>query len=329
MPRPVPTFYVFHGDDVFRIEEEVAKMRARMGDSATADLNTVAFDERTATLADVMNAASALPFLADKRLVVVTGWLSWLARSGAGKTGKDTLDQLAAQLPGLPDWARLVFVERETLKETHPVLRAAAADPRGYVQNFALPKDPTQWIARRAEHYGAQIEPAAVQALASVVGNDLVAADNELFKLAAYTGGERPIAEADVATLTPYVPEQSVFDMVDALGQRDGQTAIRLLRRLLADGEALGLFAMIVRQFRLLLQAKEHLVTGQGHGPALVKALNVHRFVGEKLERQSRNFTLADLESIYRRLLELDRRIKTGQIDPELALETLVAGLSE
>jgi DNA polymerase-3 subunit delta len=328
MSKPVPTFYVFHGDDVFRIEEEVAKMRARMGDPATADLNTAAFDEHTATLADVMNAASALPFLADKRLVIVMGWLSWLARSGAGKTGKDTLDQLAAQLPGLPDWARLVFVEREVLKETHPVLRAAAADPRGYVQNFALPKDPTQWIMRRAEHYGAQIEPAAVQALASVVGNDLVAADNELFKLAAYTGGERPIAEADVAALTPYVPEQSVFDMVDALGQRDGQTAIRLLRRLLADGEALGLFAMIVRQFRLLLQAKEHLVTGQGHGPALVKALNVHRFVGEKLERQSRNFTLADLESIYRRLLDLDRRIKTGQIDPELALETLVAGLS-
>jgi DNA polymerase-3 subunit delta len=147
--------------------------------------------------------------------------------------------------------------------------------------------------------------------------------------------GERAtITEADVAQLTHYVPEESVFALVDALGQRDGRTAARVLHQLL-DAErdttsgAMGLFAMIVRQFRLLIQAREFLAMGRGRGPALAKELRVHKFVAGKLEKQSRNFTLEDLEAIYRRLLDLDRRIKTGKIDPVLALDTLIAGLSD
>ena len=327
--KPTPTFYLFHGDDIFTLEEDVANMRARMGDDpATADLNTVSFDGKTASVADVFNAVSALPFLSDKRLCIVDGWLTWLSRSGAGKTGKDTLAQIAEQLPGLPDWARLVFVERETLKDTNPIVKVAREDPRGYIKTFRQPRDPLGWIQARAAHYGAEIDGRAAQALAGLIGQDLIRADNELFKLAAYAGPGQTITETHVAALTTYVPEESVFEMVDALGRRDGQAATRLLQRLLEDADPLSLMGMIVRQFRLLLQAREHLDLGGGRGQALAQALHVHSFVAGKLETQSRNFTLADLEDVYRHLLELDRSIKTGKIAPDLALQTLVARLS-
>ncbi len=330
MSKPPPAFYVFHGDDIFSIEEAVAAMRAQMGDPATAELNTAAFDGRTAVLADVFNAACALPFLGDKRLVIVDGWLSWLSRPGAGKSGQEQLDRIAAQLPDLPGWARLVFVEKETLKEGHPVLQLARSDPRGFVRTFRVPQNPRAWLAARAAHYGAAIEPGAVEALIAALENNLVAMDNELFKLAAYVGEGRAIRPQDVAALTPYLPEESVFAMVDALGRRDGRTAVRLLRRQARADQSggLGLFAMIVRQFRLLIQAREHLEQGSGRGAALAKALGVQTFVAQKLETQSRNFSLPDLETTYHHLLDIDRRIKTGQIDPLLALETFIAAVS-
>lgn len=328
--KPTPTFYIFHGDDIFTLEEDVAKMRAKMGDDpATADLNTASFDGKSATIADVFNAASALPFLSDRRLVVVDGWLSWLSRSGAGKTGKDTLKKVAEQLPDLPDWARLVFVERDLLKDTNPIVKVARENPRGYIKTFRQPRDPLRWIQTRAAHYAVEIDGRAAHALAGLIGQDLIRADNELFKLSSYVGPGQTIREEHVAALTTYVPEESVFEMVDALGRRDGQTAARLLVRLLEDSEALSLMGMIVRQFRLLLQTREHLDLGGGRGGALAQALHVHSFVAGKLEKQSRNYTLKDLEGIYRHLLDLDRRIKTGKIAPDLALHTLVAGLSE
>jgi len=51
--------------------------------------------------------------------------------------------------------------------------------------------------------------------------------------------------------------------------------------------------------------------------------------VAEKGLRQSQNFSMEQLETIYRKLLETDLAIKTGQMDQVLALDLLIAGLSK
>lgn len=328
MADPTPTFYLFHGDDAFKIAEQVAKMRERMGDPSTAELNTAEFDGQTADISDILNAANAYPFLSDKRLVLVKDMMAWLGRKGAGETGKRALERLALELPVLPDWARVVFIERETLPETHKLLRLAREHARGFEKAFLAPKDTTSWIIKRAkEMYNTVIEPAAASALASVTSDDLYRADNELSKLASYVNEERPIKEADVALLTPYVAEAGMFDMVDALAEGRGPAAARLLHRLMETEEPLGLYGMIIRQFRLLLLAKEHLTTG-GYPNTLAEALRIKAFPAEKLAKQSRAFTVDQLEAIYRTLLDTDIKMKTGQIDPALALDLLIASLS-
>jgi len=131
----------------------------------------------------------------------------------------------------------------------------------------------------------------------------------------------------DVALLTPYVAEADVFEMVDALGRRDGAAAARLLHRLLDDDDPLRLFGMIVRQFRLLILAREYLNEGGAPGQ-MGAAIGVHPYVAEKLTRQVRAFTLDQLEMIYHFLLETDAGIKTGKVSDVLALDLLVAGIA-
>jgi DNA polymerase-3 subunit delta len=326
-PR-TPTFYVLHGPDEFSCKAAVQTLREQMGDPTTAELNTTVLDGKNATAADVLSSAGAVPFLSDKRLVIVEGMLSWLARKGAGKTGKNELDRLAEGLPHLPDFARVVFVEPETLSDRHVILQLAKTDPGGYHKLFDPPRNPARWITEQARRvYATDIEPGAVAALALVIGQDLRAADSELAKLAAYVNGERPISEADVLLLTPYAAEPDVFQMVDALGKRDGATAARLLHRLLEQNDPLQLFGMIVRQFRLLILAREYLDAG-GSPKQIGKAIGVHPFVGEKLAGQVRTFSLDQLEHIYRYLLETDVSIKTGKVDSILALDLLIAGVA-
>ena len=119
--------------------------------------------------------------------------------------------------------------------------------------------------------------------------------------------------------------------MVDALATGKGDAAMALMHRLLEDSprdEGFGLYAMIVRQFRLLLIAKEHLML-HGSRQGLPEALGTNsRFVADKAADQSRSFTLEQLEEIYRTLQDYDLKMKTGRIDPQLALDLLVAGLS-
>ncbi|MBN1565433.1 MAG: DNA polymerase III subunit delta, partial [Anaerolineae bacterium] len=114
----------------------------------------------------------------------------------------------------------------------------------------------------------------------------------------------------------------------DALGRRDGKTASHLLHRLLEDGEALQLFGMMIRQFRLLIQAREYINAG-GNPKGIGKAIGVHPFVGEKLGTQVRAFSLEHLEKIYHFLLDTDIAIKTGKVDDILALDLLIASIAQ
>jgi DNA polymerase-3 subunit delta len=152
--------------------------------------------------------------------------------------------------------------------------------------------------------------------------------DQEIVKLATYAAGERPITTADVDVLVPYAQAAIIFDLVDALGRRDGRTAAQTLHSLLDAGEhPLGLMAMIVRQFRLLIQVKELKDEGD-NSQAIAKALGIHPFPARKLYNQATHFTAAQLEMVYRHLLDTEVAIKSGEIDAEVALDLLVAGLA-
>jgi DNA polymerase-3 subunit delta len=326
MTKAPATFYIFHGDDDFTLEQEVAKFRAKM-DGPNASLNTSEFDGESASVPEIISAASSYPFLADKRMIIVKGLLSWITRKGAGESGKKAAEQLTDALPALPEWARVVFIERQMLSETNRFVKLARE--HGYEKAFTAPQDATNWITKRAQDaYSAQIEPAAATALASVTQNDLRRADNELAKLASYVDNARPISEDDVALLTPYLAEARGFDMVDAMTQGRARDALAMLHRLLMEKEEdpFRVYGLIIRQFRLLLLAKEHLTAG-GNPGNLAAALGLKPYPAQKAAQQARNFTLEQLERIYRRLLEYDIEMKTGRIKPEIALDLLIASL--
>jgi DNA polymerase III subunit delta len=332
MAKTAPkTFFILHGDDDFGLEQELRTFHTRMAETPNGELNTSEFEGSATGVYEIINAVSSFPFLADKRLVVVKGMLAWITRKGAGETGKKAVEHLLEALPNLPEYARLVFVERQTLSDSNKIIKFAREAPNGYEKAFASPGDSTGWIMRRAKDaYGAEIQPQAAVALAGVTQNDLRRADNELIKLISYVDGERAITEEDVALLTPYVPEAKVFDMVDALAEGRAGQALEMLHRLLAekDEDPFRVYGMIVRQFRLLLTGKEYLVSG-GYPAQMAEALGMNGFVAKKIAQQSRGFTLAGLERIYRSLLDNDIKMKTGRIEPGLALDLLIASLAQ
>ncbi len=337
MTKPAPTFYVFHGADEFTRAETLADFKRRLGPPDTVDLNTTRLDGKTLTLAELRHACDAIPFLAEKRLVIVKGLL---ARRHAPRKGRELsasqgeyLAALADYLPRLPETTRLVFIEDKPLPAQHPILQLAQREERGYVKRFDPPdaKILPRWIEKRVRKCGGEIEPQAARQLAAVVGTDLRLLDQEIVKLVTYTlspSGERAITTADVDAVVPYAQAAVVFDLVDALGRRDGRTAAQSLHRLLDAGEhPLGLLAMIVRQFRLLIQVKE-LKAARATPRDIAQALRLHPFPARKLHAQATHFTAAQLETVYRHLLDTDVAIKTGEIEAEVALDLLVAGLA-
>jgi DNA polymerase-3 subunit delta len=149
----------------------------------------------------------------------------------------------------------------------------------------------------------------------------------EISKLLAYVNWARQVGVEDVEAVCIVTSQQSVFDFVDALSNGNGTSAQHLLHRLLETEDPFTLWGMVVRQFRLLIQARE-ILDGRGNKDDVARALGVHPYVAEKTAGQAAHFSIESLETIYHRLLKIDEGVKTGQSTLELALDMLVVELA-
>jgi DNA polymerase-3 subunit delta len=320
MAIPKPTVYLLYGDDELAMADFVARLREKLGDPSTADLNTIRFAAESTELGALAAACGSAPFLAPRRLVILDRPAVFL--------GSDAVrERLFSLLDSLPPTTALVLVQPGDLKSTSP-LRAWAEAHAGTAlcRAFDAPHDKAflDWLRQRAQSLGGSIEPQAAHLLAELVSEDSRLASLELAKLLDYVDRRRPIAVEDVETLTPFRGQGDVFAMVDAIGNRNGREALLRLHRLLEEEDPHPVFGMIVRQFRLIIQARECLE--RGADPRQV--LGVHPFVAEKVGAQARNFSLHALEDIYHQLLDLDLASKSSSTSLDTSLDTLVASLS-
>lgn len=313
--------YIFHGPDDFSRAEKIAELKKVLGDPTTADMNTTVLNGQGLTLSEIRHSTDALPFLAPKRLVIVSDYLGYLA----GKPAE--LEALLDYVGQLPPTTDLVLIEREALERRHPILKMAGET--GVVHFAGLDKNNLQsWINKRAGEMGAEIEPNAAYLLARLVGPELRTLNNELEKLALFVNFARPIQQADVELLVPYTEEAEKFGMSNAIGQRNAQKAFDQLRKELDEGKnPMAIMGGIAAQVRALIEVKD--MAERGMTPAEIAQAKGWRsdYAAKMRLREAAKFSMARLEEILELLLEFDLAIKTGRMDSLLALDTLIARL--
>ena len=147
----------------------------------------------------------------------------------------------------------------------------------------------------------------------------------ELEKAVAYAGEERTITADMVEKVLTVSLETSIFWLVDALGQRCRSKALPELQALLEKGEnPFGIFAMMLRQFRLIFRAKAGLREGMSKGQ-IAQILGVQPFIAEKAAEQSKRFSFAELERAIELFCEKDLAMKSGAPYRQVLEDLLIA----
>lgn len=342
---------LIHGPVELIRAETLAKIVAACGDDPElVELNTTRLDGRTLTPAQLENACDTLPFLAEKRLVVIDGLMARLA--GAGKKAKPDeppsdeqgVDELSpeamkgqtkaflAYFERVPESAELVLMEEDTAAgQAARKLQELSRDGRVKIETCEKVKknDLPNWIRARAQMRKVKLDAAAVMDLAEFVGDELRQLDQELIKLGDYAGG-RMVTREDVRLLVPATRAASVFDLVDALGSGNGPLASRLMTHALdVDGEPpLRMLAMIARHYRQLIQLKAMQADG-ARQPDIARALGIFEWKMGGLVNQANRHSFGRLEGAMEKILAADEAIKTGQMSDREAMDVLLAELME
>ncbi|MGH9426389.1 MAG: DNA polymerase III subunit delta, partial [Terriglobia bacterium] len=180
------------------------------------------------------------------------------------------------------------------------------------------------WVQRFARARHIQVTEEAVSLLADLVGPDLFALAAEMDKLIAFVSPQT-LVEADAVTAcVGDLNTASVFDLADALGQRNQPKALGLFREVLTDDrEAVPVLQALVSHFRRLWKVKELLAGGMSENQ-IEWTVNVRGLRLRALLSQSRLFSLTDLRLLFRRMAELDVIFKSARTSPAALFDDLV-----
>lgn len=196
-----------------------------------------------------------------------------------------------------------------------------AAGPEAVIIRFvpAGPEAVVRWARRRARELGVEFEPGALELLAERVGYDRRLVDLELEKLGLYAGS-KPVGREDVRRLVVETVPVSAFDLLGLVVEGDGAAALKLVRQLRREGEnpqnIVGALAWSLRALRLLQTQPLRADLAE-----VQQATGLYPGQARQLLPLARRLGAGRTEQALSDLLELDRRVKTGQLEPWLGLE--------
>jgi DNA polymerase-3 subunit delta len=328
--------YILVGEDDFSQTKSLDEIKQGLGDQSLLLANTTILDGQQVTVDQLGTVVETVPFLAEKRLVIIHGLLGRFEARGRSRRRKKTAP-LAEKEPGyksfadrlsrIPDGTVLVLMDGK-IKSSNPLLKQLS--PRAKIMSFPLLKNEglRQWIRRGVAEQGASISPEAVDLLAKLVGGNLWTMSNEISKLTLFASGRR-IEVEDIKAIVSSAQETNVFAMVDAILDFKAGVAEQLLEQLLERGASPAyLLVMLARQVRLIVQARA-LRRQRRPEVEIQDRLGLTEFALRKTLDQAQRYPLERLREVYNKLLEADLSIKTGKYEGGLALNLLIAELCQ
>ena len=296
--------FLLTGEDSYQTLAKLKKWQAgfvqKYGDTNISIL------EEDFTAEKILQATDTMPFLSEKRLVIVKNFCQ--------KAPAEEQKKLAEKLEKIPDFCVFFLVET-TPPDKRTVLYKRFLKLGRVEDHFPIQgSELTRWITEKVQAQGGQIGFNEANYLAQTIGSDLWTIENEISKLINYCS-PNPIDRPAIDLLTKANLSTSIFRFTDCLGQKNAALAIQTLQELLENGseEIHYIFYMIIRQFRLILQIKS-LAEKRLSPPEMARQLKQHPFVIKTTLNQIRNFDLSTLKKIYHQLLQIDIALKTGRI---------------
>ena len=308
---PLAPLYLFHGEEPYLIEQAVTRVRRRVGKGTSVRNFSVGED----SLDRVLETWGAPSLFAAAGLVV----LKRADRLRA--TDRERLEREAE----LRDATQpLVVCAQGRVDVTQKFFERCAKT--GFAAEFRPPfanQIPT-WAQRFARERKATLTEEAAGLLADLIGPDLFALANELDKLVAFVAPKTDIDGDAVAACVGNLPTSTVFDLADALGQRDRQKASALLRQVLTDErDALPVLHALVGHFRRLWRVRELVASGAAE-IQIERATGLRGMRLRALLGQSRLFAEGDLRRVFHRAAELDLTFKSSRVSPAALFDALI-----
>lgn len=311
--------FFLYGEDTYRSRQKLNLIKQKFLAKDKSGLNLVELDGSKILYKDLKKEFTSAPFLCDKRLVVVENLLT---QNKQVKLFDELNDLIKSK--NIPDFTFIIFREEGKPDQRKGLFKTLKKIAQTEEFNLLAGNQINQWIVKEVKSRGGEIDQQAVNQLVVFVGNDLWQLSNELDKLLAYN---KKITLENVNLLVNAKQDDNIFKVMDAISVKNKSQAIQLIKQQLEDvgNDFTYLLNMIIRQFRILIQVKSFSKQNNPTSQQTASVLKLHPFVAQKTLAQVKNFEMNQLKNIYSNLMDIEYKLKTGQANPAVLLDLLIA----
>lgn len=304
--------YLLYGEEGYlkrQYRDRFIKAMLPEGDT----MNYAHYEGKNINVREVIDLAETLPFFAQSRLIVFedTGFFK---SAGA---------ELADYIKDMPETTYFIFVENEVDKRSK-LYKAVKA--KGHIVELTTQDEGTlkRWIQGIVRREKKQSSDSVILYFLNKVGTDMENIQRELEKVFCYALDRKEITREDIDAVCVTQITNHIFDMVNAVADKNQRRALDLYYDLLALKEPpMRILFLMIRQYRILFQVKG--LSGQGYGKKeIASKAGLHPFAAGKYMDQAKKFRMSELRAVMEDGADIEQRVKTGLLTDNLAVELFI-----
>ena len=303
--QPLLAAYLVCGTDELKRQTVVKRLHERVAAEGDLSFNFDQFSGESAEGEAIVAACNTLPFASPVRLVQVEA-----ADRLKGANQDAIIDYLASPC----ETTVLCLIASGLAKNTRLYKAVAKVGDKAIIDCTPVKRrDLPAQVRSMAMTHGVTITPSAANMLIDLVGENTVAIDAALAKIALAHVGSDPINDSEVSAGVARTAEAKPWEFVDAFSGRNARKCV-MLRQRMATVSPYALLGMCTTRIRELLAAQSLLDRGQPG--ALAGYLGVPDWRVKNHLAWARSFTPAQLRSALVRARDAEKAMKSGS-DPE------------
>ncbi|ARJ71292.1 DNA polymerase III subunit delta [Latilactobacillus sakei] len=284
-------------------------------------MNFASYDLATTDVANALDDAESAPFFGERRIVFMQNPYFLTGEKVKNKLDQDLVRFQAYLEKPQPTTSVVLFAPYPKLDERKKIVKQLKKVASLVSVEKVNERQVQQLVTAELKQQGMQIDSEALALLISKTNSDYSQIMAELPKLMLYAQQTKQITTGAVAELVSSSIEDNVFSLVPLVLQKKVGPVLTMYHELLLQKEEpLKINAILIGQFRLLLQVKILFEKGYSQGN-LASVLKIHPYRIKLAMQQIKHFSKQTLAQAYLGLEEIEVKIKTGQGQPELLFE--------
>ena len=308
----LPIYALISSESVL-VQDAIHKLKETIAPEIS-ETNTEYFHAAEIKMNKLIQTAQTLPFLAKLRFIHV---------AHIEKLKAKELDGLIQYIESPNPSTLLCFSGSKIDQRTK---FGKTLTKHNYLFNMTPPnqKELPRWLIERANLKSTKLDMDAAFLLTDLIGNDLALLERSLEKTILYAHPESRITFEHVQECVAATRLNSVFELTDAVGMRQPENAICLLRKIMANGESgLLVLSMLARHLRQLVRIKT-LSSYSLSDYDLAKELGSRHFFMPSLKEQASHFTGPELSNAIQSLSGFDMRLKSSRTPAVFLLQEFI-----